>query len=81
MAQVTNETAYGEINVGDVMPDGNVVVDKIVRETQHGETVRLQITYGNGLRATWFGEMFADKLYGEAVAEANARHTNLAFGD
>jgi len=80
MAQVTNETTYGEINVYDVMPNGGVVLEKKTDPSPYGDVVSLRITY-LGNRAVWYGAMYANKPYGEAVADSNARHSDLAYGD
>lgn len=84
MAQVTSETVYADINVGDTI-DGRAVVERIDLVSDYGPLVKLKVESHRNVRdewvAMWYGEQYADKTYGEAVADAQRWHTSLAYGD
>jgi len=74
MAKITDDSKYRTMQVGDIMPDGSVIIriSRNIPEDRRNATARLT-TAKNG-RETTYGAERANETYGQAVARAEAMH-------
>jgi len=74
MAKITTETQYRNMQVGDIMPDGSVVVriSRSMPGDREHSTTRIMLLKNK--REITYGAERSSETYGQAVERAEAMH-------